>query len=94
MKITNVTDKMTKATDLDCSGCKISMFCKQKSGADTQSCETKLKAVAVAFVIPLIGIVVLLLLANGRMSDGWAAFCVLLFLVIYFLIIKIIAPKF
>ncbi len=85
---------MTKATDLDCAGCKISMFCKQKSGADMQSCETKLKAVAVAFIVPLIGIVALLWLANGRMSDGWAALCVLLFLAIYFLIIKIIAPKF
>ena len=33
---------MAKQTDLDCSGCKISMFCSRKDKQEGQACETDL----------------------------------------------------
>ena len=62
---------MAKQTDLDCSGCKISMFCSRKDKQDGQPCETDLRAVVVAFVIPLVGIVLMLFLAQGRVGEAY-----------------------
>lgn len=85
---------MAKQTDLDCSGCKISMFCSRKDKQEGQACETDLRAVVVAFVIPLLGIVLLLAVAHGRVGDGWASLGILLFLALYFLIIRWLKPDF
>ena len=84
-----------KNTDkLDCAGCKISMFCDQKErDAEQGPCGTSLKAVLIAFIIPLVGVVVLLCATQGRVSEGWAALAVLLFLAAYFLIVKLTSPK-
>lgn len=85
---------MAKQTDLDCSGCKISMFCNRKDKQDGQPCDTDLRAVLVAFVIPLIGIVFMLTLAQGRVGEGWTALGILLFLALYFLAIRLLKPDF
>ena len=47
----------------------------------------------IAFIIPLVGVVVLLCATQGRVSEGWAALAVLLFLAAYFLIVKLTSPK-
>lgn len=85
---------MSKQSDLDCNGCKISMFCSRKDNKEGQLCETSLKAVLLAFVIPLCCIVLLLALAQGRVGEGWTALGVLLFLELYYLVIKIAKPDF
>lgn len=85
---------MSKSTQLDCNGCNISMFCSRKDNKEGEPCETNLKAVALAFVIPLCGMVLLLVLAQGRMSDGVAALAILCFLVIYFLVIRLLKLDF
>ena len=64
---------MAKQTDLECSGCKISMFCSRKDKQGGQSCETDLRAVLVAFVIPLVCIVLVLVFSQGYLSEGWMA---------------------
>lgn len=85
---------MAKQTDLDCSGCKISMFCSRKDKQNGQPCDTDLRAVLVAFIIPLIGIVFMLTLAQGRVGEGWTALGILLFLALYFLAIRLLKPDF
>lgn len=81
---------MTKATDMECHGCKVSMFCSRKDKSTGQPCETSLRAVAVAFVIPLCCILLVLFAAQGRMADGCTALCVVLVLAAYFLIIRLL----
>ena len=85
---------MSKSTKLDCAGCKISMFCSRKDNKEGEPCETNLKAVALAFVVPLCGIVLLLVLAQDRVSDGVAALTILFFLMLYFLFIRLLKPDF
>lgn len=85
---------MTKSNDLECHGCKISMFCRGKDKETGQPCETSLKAVLVAFVVPLACIVMLLVAAQGRVGEGWAALAVLVFLALYFLLIWLLKPNF
>ena len=85
---------MAKQTDLECSGCKISMFCSRKDKQDGQSCETDLRAVLVAFVIPLVCIVLVLVFSQGRLSEGWMALLVLLVLMVYFIVVRLIRPDF
>lgn len=85
---------MTKSNDLECHGCKISMFCQGKDKEVGQPCETNLKAVLVAFVVPLVCMVLLLVVAKGRVGEGWAALAILVFLVLYFLVIKLLKPNF
>lgn len=85
---------MAKQTDLNCSGCKISMFCSRKDKQEGQPCETDLLAVLVAFVIPLIGIVLMLIMALGIVEECWAALGAFVFLALYFLAIKWLKPDF
>ena len=85
---------MTKTDNIECHGCKISMFCSRKDKETTQPCETNLVAVGVAFVLPLVCIVLILFLAQGRVGEGWAALAVLLFLLLYFLVIRMLKIDF
>ena len=85
---------MTKTDNIECHGCKISMFCSRKDKETTQPCETNLVAVGVAFVLPLVCIVLILFLAQGRVGEGWAALAVLLFLSLYFLVIRMLKIDF
>jgi hypothetical protein len=85
---------MTKSTNIECNGCKISMFCSRKDKEKSEPCDTNLKAVLIAFVIPLIGIVLLLAVAQGRVGEGYQALGILVFLALYFLLIRIIRPNF
>lgn len=85
---------MTKSSDLECHGCKISMFCRGKDKDAGQPCETNLKAVLVAFVVPLVCIVLLLVAAQDRVGEGWAALAILVFLALYFLAIRLWRPNF
>ena len=85
---------MAKPTDIECSGCKISMFCSRKNKETSQPCDTNLCAVGVAFVIPLVCIVLVLALAHGRMGEGWTALVVLGVLALYFLGIWLWKPDF
>lgn len=85
---------MTKPTDIDCHGCKISMFCSRKNKDSSQPCETNLWAVCVAFVVPLLGIVLILALAQDRVGEGWSALSILLFLALYFLALKLMKIEF
>ena len=85
---------MTKTGNIECHGCKISMFCSRKDKETSQPCDTSLVAVGVAFVLPLVCIVLILFLAQGRVGEGWAALAVLLFLVLYFLVIRMLKIDF
>ena len=85
---------MTKTGNMECHGCKISMFCSRKDKETSQPCDTSLVAVGVAFVLPLVCIVLILFLAQGRVGEGWAALAVLLFLVLYFLVIRMLKIDF
>lgn len=85
---------MTKTDNIECHGCKISMFCSRKDKETAQPCETNLVAVGVAFVLPLVCIVLILFLAQGRVGEGWAALAVLLFLSLYFLVIRMLKIDF
>ena len=77
-----------KTTDnAHCSGCKISMFCKKEHNTEG-SCNTSLKAVAMAFVVPLIGIVLLICTMQGKIDEGLIALSVILFLILYFVLLK------
>ena len=81
---------MTKTDNIECHGCKISMFCSRKDKQTSQPCDTSLVAVLVAFVLPLVCIVLILFLAQGRIGEGWAALAVLLFLFLYFIVIRML----
>lgn len=85
---------MTKTDNIECHGCKISMFCTRKDKDAAQPCDTNLVAVGVAFVLPLACIVLILFLAQGRVGEGWAALAVLLFLSLYFLVIRMLKIDF
>lgn len=85
---------MTKTGNIECHGCKISMFCSRKDKETSQPCDTSLVAVGVAFVLPLVCIVLILFLAQGRIGEGWAALAVLLFLLLYFLVIRMLKIDF
>lgn len=85
---------MTKTGNIECHGCKISMFCSRKNKETSQPCDTSLVAVGVAFVLPLVCIVLILFLAQGRVGEGWAALAVLLFLLLYFLVIRMLKIDF
>ena len=85
---------MTKIGNIECHGCKISMFCSRKDKETSQPCDTSLVAVGVAFVLPLVCIVLILFLAQGRVGEGWAALAVLLFLLLYFLVIRMLKIDF
>ena len=85
---------MTKTGNIECHGCKISMFCSRKDKETSQPCDTSLVAVGVAFVLPLVCIVLILFLAQGRVGEGWAALAVLLFLLLYFLVIRMLKIDF
>ncbi len=85
---------MTKSADIECSGCKISMFCSRKNKETSQPCETNLRAVAVAFVIPLVCIVLVLALAHGRVEEGWTALIILGVLAVYLLGIRLLKLDF
>lgn len=85
---------MTKTDNIECHGCKISMFCSRKDKDTTQPCDTNLAAVGVAFVLPLACTVLILFLAQGRVGEGWAALAVLLFLQLYFLVIRMLKIDF
>lgn len=85
---------MTKTGNIECHGCKISMFCSRKDKETSQPCNTSLVAVGVAFVLPLVCIVLILFLAQGRVGEGWAALAVLLFLLLYFLVIRMLKIDF
>lgn len=85
---------MTKTGNIECHGCKISMFCSRKDKETSRPCDTSLMAVGVAFVLPLVCIVLILFLAQGRVGEGWAALAVLLFLLLYFLVIRMLKIDF
>ena len=85
---------MTKTGKIECHGCKISMFCSRKDKETSQPCDTSLVAVGVAFVLPLVCIVLILFLAQGRVGEGWAALAVWLFLLLYFLVIRMLKIDF
>ena len=85
---------MTKTDNIECHGCKISMFCSRKDKETSQPCDTSLVAVGVACVLPLVCIVLILCLAQGRVGEGWAALAVLLFLLLYFLVIRMLKIDF
>lgn len=85
---------MTKTGNIECHGCKISMFCSRKDKETSQPCDTSLVAVGVAFVLPLVCIVLILFLAQGRVGEGWAALAVFLFLLLYFLVIRMLKIDF
>jgi positive regulator of sigma E activity len=70
------------------------MFCSRKDKDTAQPCDTNLAAVGVAFVLPLVCIVLILLLAQGRVGEGLAALAVLLFLLLYFLVIRMLKIDF
>lgn len=86
--------RMNEETNIDCSGCKLSMFCKHDEVKTQGTCTTSLKAVALAFIVPLIGILILLCVLNGQISELSSAIIVTLFLIIYYLIIRLLKPKF
>ncbi|MBR1468049.1 MAG: SoxR reducing system RseC family protein [Bacteroidaceae bacterium] len=75
-----------------CQGCKISMFCSNRG--NEEGCETNLKAAGLAFVIPLIGIVAILAVGDIYMEESVTALLILIFLVIYFVLIKLCNPRF
>ena len=75
-----------------CSGCKISMFCGHRN--EDGGCETSLKAVAISFVLPLIAIVVILSLGQLYFNELISALLIVFFLILYFLAIRLIKPKF
>lgn len=85
---------MAKTIDIECSGCKVSMFCSRKNKDTSRPCDTNLRAVGVAFVIPLLCIVVVLALAHGRVGEGWTALVILAVLAVYFLGIRLWKPDF
>ncbi|MCM1371627.1 MAG: SoxR reducing system RseC family protein [Bacteroides sp.] len=85
---------MAKTTNIECSGCKISMFCGRRNKETSQPCETNLRAVGVAFVIPLMCIVLVLALAHDRIGEGWTALIILVVLAVYFLGIRLWKPDF
>ena len=85
---------MTKTDNIECHGCKISMFCSRKDKQTSQPCDTSLVAVLVAFVLPLVCIVLILFLAQGRIGEVWAALAVLLFLFLYFIVIRMLKIDF
>lgn len=85
---------MAKPADIECSGCKISMFCSRRNKETSQPCDTNLRAVGVAFVIPLVCIVMVLVLAHGRIGEGWTALIILVVLALYFLCIRLWKPDF
>lgn len=85
---------MAKTVDIECSGCKVSMFCSRKNKDTSRPCDTNLRAVGVAFVIPLLCIVVVLALAHGRVGEGWTALIILAVLAVYFLGIRLWKPDF
>lgn len=85
---------MAKTIDIECSGCKVSMFCSRKNKDTSRPCDTNLRAVGVAFVIPLLCIVVVLALAHGRVGEGWTALIILAVLAVYFLGIRLWKPDF
>ncbi len=70
------------------------MFCSRKDKETSQPCDTNLRAVAVAFVVPLLCIVLVLVLADGRLGDGWTALIILVVLAMYFLCIRLLKPNF
>jgi positive regulator of sigma E activity len=70
------------------------MFCSRKDKETDQPCDTNLAAVGVAFVLPLVCIVLILFLAQGRVGEGLAALAVLLFLLLYFLVIRMLKIDF
>jgi positive regulator of sigma E activity len=70
------------------------MFCSRKDKDTAQPCDTNLAAVGVAFVLPLVCIVLILFLAQGRVGEGLAALAVLLFLLLYFLVIRMLKIDF
>ena len=73
-----------------CVGCKLSALCgSQAKGEVHEPCKVNLWAVSLAFILPTIGIVALLTLVQGRISDGWAAFAILLFLTVYYALLKL-----
>ena len=74
-----------------CVGCKLSALCgSHAKGNLRESCGVNLWAVLLAFILPMIGIVVLLTLVQGRICDEWAALVILLFLVIYYALLKLV----
>lgn len=75
-----------------CSGCKIGMFCGNR-GRD-EGCETSLKAVCLAFVIPLIAIVSILAVGQVYLDESISVMLIVLFLVLYFFSIKLLKPRF
>lgn len=85
---------MKELSNIDCSGCKISMFCRHSSVEKPQSCTTSLKAITLAFVVPLIGIFVLLCMSHERIGEQLSAVLVILFLAVYYLIIRLLKPNF
>lgn len=85
---------MTKSTNIDCSGCRISMFCSRKGDDSGQPCETSLKAVSVAFLIPLLCIVLILALAQNRLEEGWTVLLIFAVLAVYFLLVRLVKPDF
>lgn len=80
------------ADTLDCSGCKISMFCHRKDPDTPQ--ETNLWAVLVAFGIPLAVCVAILIICQGRVGEGMTALCILGFMTFYYFILWLIRPHF
>ena len=70
------------------------MFCSRRDKETAQPCYTNLAAVGVAFVLPLVCIVLILFLAQGRVGEGWAALAVLLFLLLYFLVVRMLKIDF
>lgn len=78
--------------NIGCSGCKISMFCSHRN--EDGGCETSLKAVMLAFVLPLIAIVVILSVSNTYFSEIVSALLILCFLAVYYLAIWLLKPKF
>lgn len=68
------------------------MFCGHKD--EGVACETSLKAVAIAFVIPLIAIVGILAVGQLYFDEIISALAILCFLTLYFLAIRLIKPKF
>lgn len=83
---------MAKSSDINCAGCKISMFCRGKEQGEP--CETSLKAVGIAFVVPLCIILLILVLAQGRLTEGWTVLLVFVCLSLYFVVVRLIKPDF
>lgn len=81
------------ADNLDCSGCKISMFCHKKDPDAPQ--ETNLNAVLVAFGIPLLGCILILVGGqNSGVGEGITALGILSFLALYYFVLWILKPQF